>query len=196
MQSASPQEHTPVAIVGGGPAGLAAAIAQAQAGVSVVVLERGSWPRDKVCGEGVMPTGVAVLDRLGVLPLIAPAQCRPFRGIDWLNVAGAGVGGDFAQGAGLAIRRTGLSDALVRRAKQLDGIALWARACVQDVRLQPDGMVLSITQGGASRTLRAQVVVAADGRHSPIRKRFGLDGPPSVSMQRWGARQHFEIVDT
>ncbi len=101
MPPVSSQEDTPVAIVGGGPAGLAAAIALAQAGVSVVVLERGSWPRDKVCGEGVMPTGVAVLDRLGVLPLIAPEQCRPFRGIDWLNVAGAGVGGDFAQGAGL-----------------------------------------------------------------------------------------------
>ena len=194
MHPVHPVEPKPIAIVGGGPAGLAAAIALAQAGQRVVVLERGSWPRDKVCGEGVMPSGVEVLDRLGVLPLLEPDQCRPFVGIGWVDAQGAGVEGDFASGHGLAIRRTGLSAALVLRAQALKNIELWERSCVMDMTLQSDGMLLSISQGKEQRHLLAQVVIGADGRNSPTRKRCGLQGAPPVRVRRWGARQHFTVA--
>lgn len=194
MYPAPPTEPTPIAVVGGGPAGLATAIALALAGQQVVVLERGSWPRDKVCGEGVMPSGVAVLERLGVLPMLEPDQYRPFVGIGWMDVYGCGVDGDFATGHGLAIRRTGLSAALVRRAKTLENIQLWERAHVKDMTLQSDGMLLTITRGGEVRHLLAEVVIGADGRNSPVRRRSGLQGPPPVQARRWGARQHFSIA--
>ena len=184
-------ERTPIAVVGGGPAGLATAIALALAGESVIVLERGRWPRDKICGEGVMPAGVDVLDRLGVLPLIDADQCRPFQGISWLDKQGKGIDGDFASGHGLAIRRTGLSTALYRRAQSLDGIELWQRAMVQDMVLAPDGVCLTVRHEGQSRTVKAAVVIGADGRNSRIRKWSGLQGQPPVSVRRWGARQHF-----
>ena len=187
-------EHATIAVVGGGPAGLAAAIALAQAGERVVVLERGSWPRDKICGEGVMPTGVEVLDRLGVLPLIESDQCRPFRGIEWKDVEGQGIKGDFASGEGLAIRRTGLSAGLIRRAKSLENIQLWERSCVLDMTLQSDGMLLSIKQGGEPKQLLADVVIGADGRNSRTRKISGLQGAPPVRARRWGARQHFSVA--
>lgn len=191
MRSISPIEQCPIAVIGGGPTGLACAIALAQAGEQVIVLERGSWPRDKICGEGLMPSGVDVLDRLGVLPLIASDQCRPFRGIGWIDPQGHRVSGDFASGQGLAIRRTGLSAALVQRARELEGITLWERACVDDMTLQPEGMRLSVTHGGRSRMVMARVVIGADGRNSPTRKRAGLCGQPPVRARRWGARQHF-----
>lgn len=186
-----PDERTPVAVVGGGPAGLATAIALALAGESVIVLERGRWPRDKVCGEGVMPAGVDVLDRLGVLPLIEEDQCRPFQGISWLDKQGTGIDGDFASGHGLAIRRTGLSTALYRRALSLDGIQLWQRAMVQDMVCEPDGMSLTVIHEGRCRLIKAAVVIGADGRNSRVRKWSALQGEPPVSMRRWGARQHF-----
>src|SRR5690606_25724818 len=68
-------------VVGGGPAGLAAAIALAEAGVEVVVCERGEYPQDKACGEGIQPAGVRALERLGVLPLLGPGAARPITGV-------------------------------------------------------------------------------------------------------------------
>lgn len=191
MQSEPPEERNPVAVVGGGPAGLATAIALALSGESVIVLERGRWPRDKICGEGVMPAGVDVLHRLGVLPFIEADQCRPFRGIRWLDQQGNGIEGDFASGHGLAIRRTGLSAALHRRAQSLDRIQLWQRAMVQDLDMTPDGVRLAVNHEGRSRTLNAAVVIGADGRNSRVRKWASLQGKPPVSVRRWGARQHF-----
>lgn len=55
-----------LAIIGGGPAGAAAAITAARAGASVVVFEKGSEGRDKVCGDGLTPRAVTALERLGI----------------------------------------------------------------------------------------------------------------------------------
>ena len=55
-----------VLVAGGGPAGLAAAIHAALAGLETVVVEPRTVPVDKACGEGVMPGGVAALRALGV----------------------------------------------------------------------------------------------------------------------------------
>ncbi len=51
-----------VAIAGGGPAGLAAAVHAARAGLSVAIFDREELPRDKACGEGLMPSGLKALD--------------------------------------------------------------------------------------------------------------------------------------
>lgn len=55
-----------VAVVGGGPAGSAAAIVLARAGLQVALLDRAAFPRDKICGDLVGARGVALARRLGV----------------------------------------------------------------------------------------------------------------------------------
>lgn len=57
-----------VAVVGGGPAGLAAALAAARGGASVVLFEPRGRSSDKPCGEGVLPRGVRVLAELDAAP--------------------------------------------------------------------------------------------------------------------------------
>ncbi|HET9035579.1 MAG TPA: FAD-dependent oxidoreductase, partial [Myxococcaceae bacterium] len=71
-----------VAVVGGGPAGLAVAAMAARRGLSVTLLERAALPQDKACGEGVMRPGLAVLARLGgVLDKIPASESGAIHGI-------------------------------------------------------------------------------------------------------------------
>ncbi len=79
-----------MAIIGGGPAGAAAAIRAAHAGLRAVVFERGEVGRDKVCGDGLTPRAVAALEELKIdhaaahridgLRMIAGRQRRE---LDW-----------------------------------------------------------------------------------------------------------------
>ncbi|TME88113.1 MAG: FAD-dependent oxidoreductase [Chloroflexi bacterium] len=55
-----------LAVVGAGPAGAAAALFAARRGHRVVVLDKQAFPRDKPCGEGLMPGGRPALRELGL----------------------------------------------------------------------------------------------------------------------------------
>ena len=70
---------TDLFVIGGGPAGLAAAIAARRRGMDVTLADCGVPPVDKACGEGVMPDGLAAARRLG-LDLESDGG-QPFRGI-------------------------------------------------------------------------------------------------------------------
>src|SRR5687768_13501038 len=54
-----------VAVIGAGVAGSATATLLAQAGLRVILLDKGAWPRQKVCGEFLSPEGADILKRLG-----------------------------------------------------------------------------------------------------------------------------------
>lgn len=165
-----------VLIVGGGPAGLACARALALRGQRAVVLERRRWPVDKVCGEGLMPAGRAILERLGV-----PAVGQPFYGIDYIR-GNYRAGVDFAEGPGLAVRRLELSRALLTSEAELI-----PDCSVRTARRAGHWMEVESNQGW----WRCRLLVAADGLHSPLRHSFGLQLSTPRWLRRWGWRQHF-----
>ncbi|HET7785350.1 MAG TPA: NAD(P)/FAD-dependent oxidoreductase [Myxococcales bacterium] len=175
-----------VLIAGGGPAGLAAAIRSAQRGFGTVLLERGAEPPDKACGEGLMPSGVRELSLLGAR--IPPEACSQFHGIRYLQEDGSTVEARFRAGFGLGIRRTLLSQHL----REL------ARACGAELRhdsvLSATAYQQHVEVKAASGTLRARLLVAADGLHSPLRRAAGLEESADARPQRYGLRRHFALA--
>ncbi|MEV6192212.1 FAD-dependent monooxygenase [Streptomyces sp. NPDC051920] len=165
-----------VLVAGGGPAGLAAAIHSALAGLEAVVVEPRTAPVDKACGEGVMPRGVAGLRALGVEP--AGKELRGIRYVDGLARAEA----SFRGSGGLGVRRTELHRALHERALGLGVRIVPGR--VGEVRQNADSV------GAAGLT--ARWLIAADGLHSAVRRGLGLE-LPGGAHRRYGLRRHYRV---
>jgi 2-polyprenyl-6-methoxyphenol hydroxylase-like FAD-dependent oxidoreductase len=175
-------------VVGGGPAGLAFAIAAALRGLDVTVLERRAGPVDKACGEGLLPAGLRALERLGVRAHLARAESSPIHEIRWIEPGGACARLRLPAPGGLGIRRTALSAALLARAAEV-GVEVVAPAEVIAHRRE-EGRICAVTAEGE---VPARLLVAADGLSSPIRRREGLEVAPAPGG-RFGVRRHFALA--
>jgi flavin-dependent dehydrogenase len=179
-----------VLIAGGGIAGAALAMGLAQRGFSVEVFERANFPREKLCGEGLMPAGVAALERLGV-PV--PRDAAEFLGIRYRGGAHSAEGRFPRVGAmpqtGQGIRRRDLDYLLAQRAASTPGVTFHTGSRV-DGLLVDDRRVIGLVVEGQPR--RAMLVVAADGAQSRLRHALGLDTP--VRRKRVGMRAHFRLA--
>lgn len=175
-------------IVGGGPAGLAAAIVLARAGVHTMLCEKGSFPVDKACGEGVMPTGWSHLQQLGAAPFLDEHNCTPIAGIRYVSPSGRVAAAPFAEGPGRGIRRAALSTALWQAARSLPALRIEQQTPAEPLARVDGGVLVRAGQ----RRVRARLLLGADGRHSRVRRWADLDGPPA-QRQRWGVRRHFHL---
>ncbi|MGE5221338.1 MAG: NAD(P)/FAD-dependent oxidoreductase [Omnitrophica WOR_2 bacterium] len=182
-------DQVDVLIIGGGPAGLAAGIAFAGQGVRTLVCEQKTFPVDKACGEGLMPTGLARLQRLGVTQHIPPGKSFPLTGIRYVSSKGQVLSGAFAEGPGLGMRRVVLSSALAKRAGEMD--LLKVRQGCQAVPTGRTQAGIRVRVNGDEMITR--LLVGADGLNSRVRTWAGLQGP-KPGVLRWGARQHFQVA--
>ena len=173
-------KQTEAFIVGGGPAGLAAAIVLRSRGLAVTVADPARPPIDKTCGEGLMPDTLATLERLGVnLPR---EHCYPFRGIRFLG-ANTSVDASFPTGTGLGIRRTHLHQALIERAEAVGATLLWGAAVKG---LSANGVFVGENE------VQCRWVIGADGENSRVRHWSALDGTRRSAI-RYGFRRHFAV---
>jgi flavin-dependent dehydrogenase len=180
-----------VLIAGAGPAGASLAIMLGRAGLSVDLFDARHFPREKPCGEGVMPSGVAVLERLGLLSAIGG------RRLDGVRYHGFGlcVESPFPSQAGapatmLAQRRLRLDDALVAAARATPGVRVFEDAPVEGAVLEK-GRAVGLRVGGQG--VRGGLVVGADGLGSMVRRSLGLDAPARRST-RVGVRAHYRLA--
>jgi len=119
-------QRTDVFIIGGGPAGLAAAIAARERGFDVVVADGAEPPIDKACGEGLLPDAVEVLARLGVE--IPSSDRFALQGIRFLD-AELTVDAHFPAGQGIGVRRAILHERMVERARKVGVTCFGKRQC-------------------------------------------------------------------
>ena len=181
-------QSTDAFVVGGGPAGLSAAIALRMRGFSVTLADPAQPPIDKTCGEGLMPDTLETLARLGVeLPL---ENSHPFRGIRFLG-EGTSVDASFPHGTGLGIRRTHLHQALIDRAEQLGATLLWGTTVKG---LSVDRVLLGDHQSAPYEECEVlcRWIIGADGENSRVRRWAALDKPRHAS-KRYGFRRHFAV---
>ncbi len=103
---------TDVLIAGGGVAGSSLALLLGRAGYRVRLFEKSRYPREKVCGEGLMPAGVQCLHEAGI-----EAEGHPFHGIRY-HKAGKTAVASFRQGPGLGVRRVSFDGQLFQMASR------------------------------------------------------------------------------
>lgn len=172
--------HCDIFIAGGGPAGLAAAIALRQRGADVLVADALRPPIDKPCGEGLMPDARAALAQLGVS--LEPRHGAAFTGITFASDQ-ARVSADFPSGHGVGVRRTTLHQLLLDRATALGVHFSWNLPVLLKDHQPPTV---------AGEPIAHRWFIGADGAASRVRAWAGLDSG-RVRSRRFGFRAHYRV---
>jgi menaquinone-9 beta-reductase len=171
---------TDVFVIGGGPAGLAAAIATRRKGLRVMVADGARPPIDKACGEGLLPDALASIRSLGVN--LEESDGYAFRGLRFLDKR-TSVKADFPHGHGLGVRRKVLHQRMMERALDCGVSLLWGAPVTG---LFSGGVRL----GGAE--VAARWIVGADGCHSLVRRWSGLEAHRQLD-RRFAYRRHYRL---
>lgn len=189
-------EKGAILIVGAGPAGCAAAIYLAQQGRNVLLLDKAHFPRAKACGEGVMPTGIPILEELGVLADVEKNGSR-FHGLQFTGPNGVQAAGVFPHSRyGIAIPRETFDLTLLERARSFSNVRV----------LESHKVILPIMEGerlkgfevespaGVRQKFFASYHLIADGASSPTAHAMGMKRRLPC-RKRYGMRAHFSCVE-
>jgi flavin-dependent dehydrogenase len=184
-----------VLIVGAGPAGSVAGAILARAGARVRIVDRATFPRDKLCGDTVNPGTLARLQSLGLAAGIDERSLR----VDGMRVTGergVAIEGRYPGGlSGRAITRRDLDWLLLQQAIAIGcqfepGVAV-RRAIVDEEGAMRTVSGAVIAADGHESVIAARVTIAADGRHSTIAFGLGLAQHPQ-RPRRWAIGAYFE----
>lgn len=195
--------HTPVCIIGAGPAGATASLALSKKGIPHVIVDKADFPRDKVCGDGLDTRVMRVLRHLD--PdwlhefLTMPDVFLPIHGV---RIAGFGrhytdclyrpeeAALDFPPF--VTGRRVDFDHFLVGK---LPSAVATVALGMEVTQLERDGggWQIGLRRGGETFGLRADMILGADGDHSAVLRALGQR---KIDRRHYaaGLRYYFEGV--
>ena len=192
MQPAASRDAD-VIVVGAGPGGSATAHHLARAGHDVLLLEKTSFPREKVCGDGLTPRAVRSLVSMG----IDTSEQAGWLHNKGLRIIGGGMRLEIPwpelasyPAYGLVRPRSDFDDLLARQAVK-SGAVLRENTTVTGPVLDKGGRITGVTTKGENGavTYSAPLVVAADGNSSRLSLAMGLekrdDRPMGVAVRTY-----------
>ncbi|WP_276369350.1 geranylgeranyl reductase family protein [Chryseolinea sp. H1M3-3] len=185
-----------VIIAGAGPAGTATAIVLGKAGLSVALLDKATFPRDKTCGDAL---SVDVINQLKVL---TPSVFDNFQdlspktssyGVQIFAPDGRHVDIPFIykkeKRCGYICTRWNFDNFLVQQLREFSSVKFYQNCEVTGIQKDQNKIQLNTTHGYFS----APIVVGADGAHSVIAKRL-MNAKPDKEHSSAGLRVYYEGV--
>lgn len=177
-----------VAVIGAGPAGSTLAALLAGRGTRVALIDRETFPRDKLCGEFLSYDALPILDRLGVT---ADLDARGAPSIDRCVVVGRKRKYEFEfPKSARGVSRMLLDDLLLRRAT-----AAGARSLSGWTATRLDGRRLMLDRGGESASVDAKVLVGAWGRWGRFDTQLDRPFVRDRSHRNFGFKRHYRSSD-
>lgn len=193
-------ERYDVIVVGAGPAGVSTALYAKRHGLTVLLVDKQRFPRDKICGDAIGARGTGYLQDLGLLDEVR-SQAHEHIGAVILGAPSGALANFELNGDGncmdsrLICRREVFDDILVSAAReQVDVLEGWT---VNDVLLTQRGGACGIrckAENGDVREYAGRAIVGADGFNSILARRMGVY---HHDKRRWwvATRQYFRDLD-
>jgi len=178
-----------VAIVGSGPAGASCAAFCAVAGHRTLILERETFPREKVCGDCLNPACTPILERLGVAARVQTLPHGRLSRVEFVAIGGHTVGVDLPPDAEIVVKRSLFDQVLMKRAAEAGAVV--RQGATVDALVPPALTRDSWKITAGAESFEARVLVAADGRNSTVARLLRL--LPRIARERVALQTHLPL---
>lgn len=190
-------------IVGSGPSGSSAALSLAKAGRKVLLLDKASFPRDKVCGDALSGKSVSMMQKLGLIGEVEKRRHAIIRGIDIIAPNGKKVNVPFPNAEGMdlpgyVLARMDTDDILFKAAHTHRNIRTFQDFNVTELLKDEKGAVCGVSGTFSDKKspmgFGGRVVVGADGAASAVSRLLGLPSNPPEHVYS-AIRGYWDNVD-